>query len=274
MASHFGNWSLEQAREVAGLYTRAHDDIAREIERRLARVLAGDDLSAKATLRLRSLIKHLEAELERLADRVAGTVKPILAQAEELTREEIAKIAREPAFNMFEGSAAAEYLRQGTLLEQHMESTLRGYSAELLAKVKTILNLAILERRAWTQTARLIQRAFGEAGRPLGSKLGYYGSSGAAAQAARLIVTESARMRSLGHQHYIKHDPDLIGINVHFGGGPCRSGICQRRAGRHLGKEKALAELARIPRHPWCRCYVDYIYPNLDFDALAETLAA
>ncbi|MCF8032864.1 MAG: hypothetical protein K9K66_07620 [Desulfarculaceae bacterium] len=270
----FDRWSLEQARELAGLYVQAHKNLSREIEARLRRVLEGEELSAKAMLRLRSLLKHIEAELERLTAQAEGQIRPLLDEAEELTREEIAAMAREPQWNLFEGSAAAEYVRQGTLLEQNMASTLKGYSADLLAKVKRILNLAVMERRSWNHTARLIQRAFGDAGRPLGRRLGYYGSTGAAAQAARLVVTELARARSLGHQHHIKHDPDIIGVIIHHGAGPCRTGVCPRRAGRYMGKDNALAELRRIPRHPWCRCWPEYIYENLNFDELARELAA
>ncbi|MCF8042055.1 MAG: hypothetical protein K9L19_00080 [Desulfarculaceae bacterium] len=270
----FDRWSLGQAWELAGLYAQAHDHLAREIEERLRRVLAGEELSARATLRLRSLIKHLEAELDRLTTQAVGRIRPMLDRAEELTREEIAAMAQEPQWNIFEGSAAAEYVRQGTLLEQNMASTIKGYSADLLGRVKRILNLAVIERRPWNQTARLIQRAYGDAGRPLGSHLGYYGSTGAAAQAARLVVTELARARSLGHQHYVKHDSDIAGIVVHHGGGPCRTGVCPRRAGRYMGRENALAEIARIPRHPWCRCYVQYIYQKLDWAQLQAELTA
>ncbi len=271
---HFDQWSLDQARELAGLYAQAHKNLAREIETRLRRMLDGEELSAHATLRLKALVKHIEAELDQLANKVKYRIRPMLDRADELTREEIASLAKEPQWNIFEGSTAAEYLRQGTMLEQHMESTLRGYSDELLGKVKRILNLAVIQRHPWNHTARLIQRAFGAAGRPVGKRLGYYGSTGAAAQAARLVVTELARARSLGHQHYVKHDADIAGIEVHHGAGPCRTGICQRRAGRYMGKEKALAELRRIPRHPWCRCWINYIYPKTDLDRLAAELAA
>lgn len=270
----FDKWSLAQAGELAGLYATAHGNLSREIEGRLMRELDGEALSPGGTLRLKALLKHIEAELGQLTGEVKGLVKPMLARADELTKAEIATMAKSMQWFIFEGSAAAEYQRQGTMLEQHMETTLAGYSSDLLGKVKSILNLAVLERRAWGHTARLVQRAFGAAGRPLGSGLGYYGSTGAAAQAARLVATELARARSLGHRHYIKNDPDLTGVIINFGGGPCRTGICQRRAGRYMGKEKALAELRRIPRHPWCRCHPQYIYQELDWSQLKTDLAA
>jgi hypothetical protein len=120
----------------------------------------------------------------------------------------------EPQWNLFSGEIAAEYLRERTLLEQHMGSTLKFYDHELLGKVRRILNVGVLTRQSWTETARQIQKAFGDSGRPMGEKLGFYGSTGAAARAARLVVTELARARALGHHHYVKHDDDVIGIKV------------------------------------------------------------
>ena len=261
----FNQWSLDKAQELAGYYIEAYKNVSFEIDARLAAISDGAELSRYATTRLKALQRHIKAELDRLTDQLTGLVRPILAEVHELTLDEIISMGREPSFACFQGAAASEYVKQGTLLEQFTISTLRNYSQELLQQVKSTLHLATIQRQPVNQTAARIRQLFGQAGQPLGNRLGLYGSSGAAAKASRLVITEAARARALGHAHFIQNTPDIIGVRIRHGEGPCPSKVCPKRAGRYEGREKAIKEVKALPRHPWCRCYVQYEYKPLDW---------
>jgi hypothetical protein len=259
----FTAWTLEEARAVQALYQQAYENVKAEVEEHLRRQAETGKASPAAIQRLKALERHLADEIEALTARVEKRAVKTTREARKLGAREAKAMGRELSaslrFDVFSGPRASEYLRQGTLLDRYTASTARNYSRELLRRVKGQLYLATLQRHPWQQTARAIQKSFGEAGHPKGKRLGLRGSSGAAAKASRLVVTEAARARSLAHQHFIEHNPLIVGVRINFGGGPCPTGICQQRAGRYMGRKVALKELDRLPRHPWCRCYPTYI---------------
>jgi hypothetical protein len=268
MEPAFNQWSIDKAQVLAELYAQAFQNLAEQIQNRLTVIEHGADLSAFETARLKALQRHIKKEIERLTSQITALVPPLLDEVHELTLDEIRMQAAEPSFSMFQGATAAEYFKQGTLLEEYITTTLKNYSQELLQQVKSTLHLAEIQRTPVNQTSAKIRQMFGQAGQPMGNRLGLYGSSGAAAKASRLVITESARARALGHAHFIKNTPEITGVIIRHGAGPCPSKICPKRAGEYRGRDRAIKEVLKLPRHPWCRCYVQYIYQDIDWARL------
>ncbi|MBU4577104.1 MAG: hypothetical protein KJ576_20990 [Proteobacteria bacterium] len=281
-AVDYNKWSNAEVEKVKAYYEAGFKGIQAELAQVLAKQATGKPVGPATQLRLKSLLEHLNAEVAKMNKAIGKAVVDMIDQAATMSKAEVQDMAHsEASFAMFQSTGEASYLRDIALIKEVAASTINSYGHAMVSACEQHIKLGVVQRSPWQEIANKVRGEYGAAGEPWGNNMGKYGSTGAAAKAARLVRTELSRMRTITHKQYTDNDKDVIGIRVNFGGGAC-PGICQPKAGAYYYHDRtkkrgkgpdARVIMAKMPFHPNCRCFVNYIYRPLDWEGLEKQLS-
>lgn len=251
----FLNQTEEYIRTVLANYERAQRDIQQQILSMTPRPIDG-----WSTQDLRRLDAHISERIAQIKTTRDAQVLSALEtaqrsgfEAQMLQQEIIGRATIGIDWSLFTPRGVEYYQAYALQLCQ-------TYDQELVTAIQTQLRLGFMERKAWDEIIKDIQRnAFGfKKYQRIDRK-----DRGATWKIKRMVRTEMQRMRTMAEEEVINSDPDIIGIRFYFGGGPC-DGSCPRLVGDYYkdGSGKGWPPPS-IPVHPNCTCYTTNLYPEI-----------
>jgi len=235
-------------RLIRAAYLDSYNAVIDRIGSRMKSELDGKDISRWATARLKAVRDAIKDELNDLDKQIAGITNESVDNIQKQVGHLAAASGVGKSFETFLDRDIKAYVYKGAFLRDFMQSTNRNYTAELLTKAESVLKMGVIQRKSWGEVVTdLRQNAWGLEPYQRATSITY--------KARRLARTELARARSMAVDEFVNSDPDMIGVIISFGGGPCPNGVCYDLVGEYYkdGSGKGWPPPQR-PFHPNCRC--------------------
>ena len=240
-------------RLIRAAYLDSYNAVVDRISSRMKSELDGKDISQWATARLKAVRDAIKDELNSLDKQIAGITNESMDNVQKQVGHLAVTSGVGKSFETFLDRDIRSYVYRGAFLRDFMQSTNRNYTAELLTKAESVIKMGVIQRKSWGEVVTdLRQNAWGLEPYQRATSITY--------KARRLARTELARSRALAIREFVDSDPDMIGVRISFGGGPCPSGICYDLVGEYYkdGSDRGWPP-PDLPAHPNCRCCISEI---------------